>query len=249
LAASRPTRRSTFTWAAMRARPMRPAARSTPPAPATALAMAACASPSRQPGPTAARSSRASWRCWWRRATSASAPATDFDVTAPRPTVAPNPYVEINPASGGPGTQVTVRGGGYPGQPHDQPLPGRGGARQRRRRRDPIVTTSSDGNGNFSTAFTMPSHLARRQRHRHRQAGRAGRDERLRRAEQRHLRLLRDAAQSIDQPVADIGRCGDARHRGGRRLPRPTRQIAVFWRRWTPRPEAARCSNMSPARH
>jgi hypothetical protein len=82
--------------------------------------------------------------------------ATDFDVTAPRPTVAPNPYVEINPASGGPGTQVTVRGGGYPVNRAINIYLG-GVVRASAADAAPIVTTSSDGNGNFSTAFTMPA--------------------------------------------------------------------------------------------
>ena len=82
--------------------------------------------------------------------------ATDFDVTAPRPTVAPNPYVEVNPASGGPGTQVTVRGGGYPANRTIGVYLG-GVVRASAADAAPVVTTSSDGNGNFNTAFTMPS--------------------------------------------------------------------------------------------
>ncbi len=82
--------------------------------------------------------------------------ATDFDVTAPRPTVAPNPYVEVNPASGGPGTQVTVRGGGYPANRTISVYLG-GVVRASAADAAPVVTTSSDGNGNFNTAFTMPS--------------------------------------------------------------------------------------------
>ncbi len=81
--------------------------------------------------------------------------AAEFDVTAPRPTVAPNPYVDINPVAGGPGTQVSVRGGGYPA---NRTINIYLGAVVRTSAADasPVVTTSSDGNGNFSTAFTMP---------------------------------------------------------------------------------------------
>jgi len=82
--------------------------------------------------------------------------ATEFDVTTPRPTVAPNPYVDINPSSGGPGTQVTVRGGGYPANRTVNLYLG-GVVRASAADATPLVTTSSDSNGNFSTAFTMPT--------------------------------------------------------------------------------------------
>lgn len=82
--------------------------------------------------------------------------AAEFDVTAPRPTVAPNPYVDINPASGGPGTQVTVRGGGYPANRTISIYLG-GVVRASAADATPVVMTSSDGNGNFSTTFTMPT--------------------------------------------------------------------------------------------
>jgi len=82
--------------------------------------------------------------------------ATDFDVRAPRPTVAPNPFVEVNPGSGGPGTQVTVRGGGFPANTTVSVYLG-GVVRASVADAAPIVTTSSDGNGNFSTSFTMPT--------------------------------------------------------------------------------------------
>lgn len=83
--------------------------------------------------------------------------ATDFDVTQPRPTVAPNPYVDVNPGSGGAGTQVTVRGGGFPA---NQTLNFFLGAVVRASEADsgaPIQTTTSDANGNFSTVITIPA--------------------------------------------------------------------------------------------
>jgi hypothetical protein len=82
--------------------------------------------------------------------------AADFDVRAPRPTVAPNPYVEINPESGGPGTQVTVRGGGYPASRAINIYLG-GVVRASEADTAPVITTSSDANGNFSTLFTLPA--------------------------------------------------------------------------------------------
>ncbi|MBW7883947.1 MAG: hypothetical protein H3C34_15160, partial [Caldilineaceae bacterium] len=87
---------------------------------------------------------------------SATAGAT-FDFTEPRPTVAPVPYAVVSPDSGGPGTQVELRGGGFPanrglniylgtvvkGMTAAAALP-------------PYVTTNSDANGNFVTTFAMP---------------------------------------------------------------------------------------------
>lgn len=83
--------------------------------------------------------------------------SASFDVTAPRPTISPNPFVEINPGSGGPNTQVTVRGGGYPA---NRPISLYLGGVVRASEAEaatPIVTTSSDANGNFSTSFAMPA--------------------------------------------------------------------------------------------
>lgn len=83
--------------------------------------------------------------------------ATDFDVTTPRPTVAPNPYVDVNPGSGGPGTQVTVRGGGYPANRAINLYLGGVVRASEADTAAPIQTTTSDANGNFSALVTMPA--------------------------------------------------------------------------------------------
>ncbi len=83
--------------------------------------------------------------------------ATDFDVRAPRPTVAPNPYIDVNPSSGGPGTQITVRGGGFPAnQAVDIYLAGVVRASEASAV-PPVVTRTTDGNGNFTASFAMPA--------------------------------------------------------------------------------------------
>ncbi|MCB0149767.1 MAG: SH3 domain-containing protein, partial [Caldilineaceae bacterium] len=83
--------------------------------------------------------------------------ATDFDVRASRPTVAPNPYVDVNPSSGGPGTQITVRGGGFPAnQTVDIYLAGVVRASEASAV-PPIVSRTTDGNGNFTAGFAMPA--------------------------------------------------------------------------------------------
>jgi len=83
--------------------------------------------------------------------------AADFDVRAPRPTVAPNPYVDVNPSSGGPGTQITVRGGGFPAnQTVDIYLAGVVRASEASAV-PPIVSRTTDGNGNFTAGFAMPA--------------------------------------------------------------------------------------------
>lgn len=86
--------------------------------------------------------------------------AADFDVKAPRPTAAPNPYVEVSPGSGGPGTQVTVRGGGFPvNRPVNIYLAGvvRGSAASTV---PPVLTLTADSSGNFAASFTMPARWA-----------------------------------------------------------------------------------------
>jgi hypothetical protein len=83
--------------------------------------------------------------------------AADFDVTQPRPTVAPNPYVDVNPGSGGPGTQVTVRGGGYPANQTINLYLGGLVRASEAASSAPIQTTTSDGNGNFTTVLTLPA--------------------------------------------------------------------------------------------
>ena len=83
--------------------------------------------------------------------------ATAFDVQEPYPTAAPNPYVDVRPASGGSGTQVTVRGGGFPAnQVVNLYLAGvvRSSAALTA---PPIGTQTADSNGNFTATFAMPA--------------------------------------------------------------------------------------------
>ena len=83
--------------------------------------------------------------------------AADFDVTQPRPTVAPNPYIEANPNSGGPGTQVTVRGGGFPANRTINLYLGSVVRASALGAVPPIQTTASDVNGNFTAQITIPA--------------------------------------------------------------------------------------------
>ena len=80
---------------------------------------------------------------------------------APSPTSSPDPYVSISPNSGGAGTRVTLTGGGFPSNTavrvHLAGLVGVAAASS-----DPhsYASTTTDGNGNFSVAFNMPSEWA-----------------------------------------------------------------------------------------
>ena len=83
--------------------------------------------------------------------------ATAFDVRAPRPTVAPDSYIDVNPSSGGPGTQITVRGGGFPAnQTVDIYLAGVVRASEASAA-PPVISRTTDGNGNFTASFAMPA--------------------------------------------------------------------------------------------
>ena len=87
-------------------------------------------------------------------AVSAAAP---FEVTIPPPTTAPLPYVELNPSSGGPATQVTVRGGGFPA---NRTLSLFLGSVTRASAADspaPLQSIPSDANGNFTAQLSMPT--------------------------------------------------------------------------------------------
>jgi hypothetical protein len=80
-----------------------------------------------------------------------------FDYITPTPTPALNPYAQVQPASGGPNTQVTIRGGGFPPNTlvhlHLSGLVGVSAADVR-----PVSYASAvtDGSGAYSLTFVMP---------------------------------------------------------------------------------------------
>ncbi len=83
-----------------------------------------------------------------------------FEYRAPRPTVAPNPYADITPNSGGAGTQVTVTGGGFsPNTVVNAHLAGLVSAAGVAAASSPstYASTTTDGNGNYALSFPMPS--------------------------------------------------------------------------------------------
>jgi hypothetical protein len=81
-----------------------------------------------------------------------------FDYVAPTPTPALNPYAQVQPASGGPNTQVTIRGGGFPPNTrvhlHLSGLVGVSAADV-----TPVsyATAVTDGSGAYSLPFVMPA--------------------------------------------------------------------------------------------
>jgi hypothetical protein len=82
--------------------------------------------------------------------------SADFDVTAPRPTVAPAPYLDVDPSSGGPGTQVRAQGGGFPANTNVNIFLSSLAREGRSSQPAPIASARSDGNGNFTALFAMP---------------------------------------------------------------------------------------------
>jgi hypothetical protein len=76
---------------------------------------------------------------------------------APPPTVAPRPYNNVEPTSGGPDTQVIVTGGGFSANVrvniHLANVVAAAAADASPKR---YASTTSDSNGNFNVAFTMP---------------------------------------------------------------------------------------------
>ena len=80
-----------------------------------------------------------------------------FEVTVPRPTVSADPYIELQPRSGGPGTSVVVSGGGFPGNTTISVYLG-GLARSASASAAPKAYGSgtSDANGNYRISITMP---------------------------------------------------------------------------------------------
>jgi hypothetical protein len=87
-------------------------------------------------------------------AVSAAAP---FELTTPLPTTAPLPYVELNPSSGGPATQITVRGGGYPANRTLSLFLGSVARASAADNAPPLQSTRSDANGNFTALLSMPA--------------------------------------------------------------------------------------------
>lgn len=82
--------------------------------------------------------------------------SADFDVTAPRPTVAPSPYLDVNPSSGGSGTQVRAQGGGFPANVNVNIFLSSLAREGRSSQPAPIASARADSNGNFTALFTMP---------------------------------------------------------------------------------------------
>jgi hypothetical protein len=81
----------------------------------------------------------------------------EFDFLRPQPTVAPNPYARANPDSGGAGTRVTVTGGGFPANTALNLFLGGVVRTSAADAAPPVANTVTDGNGNFTASFTMPS--------------------------------------------------------------------------------------------
>ncbi len=59
------------------------------------------------------RWNRGGWFCWWRQLPSDIEASAVFEYRAPSPTQAPRPVRPGRAVFGGPGTQVTVSGGGF----------------------------------------------------------------------------------------------------------------------------------------
>ncbi len=80
-----------------------------------------------------------------------------FTFRAPRPTTSPNPFAEVEPSSGGPGTAVTVVGGGFPANTIINVH--LAGVVRTAQTDDPFRYASgrTDANGNYRIGFTMPS--------------------------------------------------------------------------------------------
>ncbi|MBK8048457.1 MAG: hypothetical protein IPK16_15875 [Anaerolineales bacterium] len=82
--------------------------------------------------------------------------AADFDFRTARPPVAKDPYVEVNPSSGGRGAPVTVSGGGFPANTTLSVYLAGVVRAFEASAAPPVATALTDGNGNFSTLFYMP---------------------------------------------------------------------------------------------
>ncbi len=81
-----------------------------------------------------------------------------FEYRAPSPTQAPDPYAQVVPSSGGPGTQVTVSGGGFAANRNVfVHLAGLVSASALDASAPHVYAAGrTDANGNYSMAFSMP---------------------------------------------------------------------------------------------
>lgn len=80
-----------------------------------------------------------------------------FDVIGVPPTVSVEPSASVSPSSGGPGTRVTVSGGGFPDNSTvNVYLAGLVQAAAAAAEPQGIASGTTDGNGNFTVAFNMP---------------------------------------------------------------------------------------------
>ena len=82
-----------------------------------------------------------------------------FDYNQPRPTVSADPFAEVSPSSGGAGTAVTVRGGGFPANRSVDVflaalVQARSAATSAPRS---YASTTTDSNGNYSVSFALPA--------------------------------------------------------------------------------------------
>ena len=83
--------------------------------------------------------------------------AADFNVVSVPPTVAPNPYAQVSPTSGGVGTVVTVQGGGFPAGTSLNLYLGGVVRASGADAATPIASTVSDANGNYAASFVIPA--------------------------------------------------------------------------------------------
>jgi hypothetical protein len=80
-----------------------------------------------------------------------------FNFQAPRPTVAPVPYINVNPEQGGPNTPVTINGGGFLPNTRVNVHLGRVAAAELSQSNPrSYASATTDGNGNFQVSFTIP---------------------------------------------------------------------------------------------
>ena len=80
-----------------------------------------------------------------------------FELTVPRPTVSVDPYLQLQPRSGGPGTSVVAGGGGFPANTTiNIYLGGLVSASSVSSQPSAYASGPSDGNGNYRLSFIMP---------------------------------------------------------------------------------------------
>jgi hypothetical protein len=89
--------------------------------------------------------------------------ATDtFELQAPPPPVSSEPYLDVNPSSGEPGTPVTLSGGGFPPNTRIDVYLARivSAAAQAQDEPESYASATTDGQGNFRFGFTIPDEWA-----------------------------------------------------------------------------------------